>query len=84
MNRTFTSTILDSSRELTPLEKVKFKDTNDAVALDMATAEHSITIQPVAWVKVGIHNEKSDAPTGTAINTANSSARKVRSVNFRI
>ena len=38
MNRTFTSTILDSSRELTPLEKVKFKDTNDAVALDMATA----------------------------------------------
>ena len=60
MNRTFTSTIIDSSRELTPLEKVKFKDTNDAVALDMATAEHSITIQPVAWVKVGIHNEKSD------------------------
>ena len=60
MNRTFTSTILDSSRELTPLEKVKFKDTNGAVALDMATAEHSITIQPVAWVKVSIHNEKSD------------------------
>ena len=59
-NRTFTATIIASSFEMTPIEKVKFKDTNDAVALDQATSEKPLIIQPKGWVKLHIHNEKSD------------------------
>ena len=61
MERTFTSTIKESSRELTAKEKVKFKDVSNALRLDEVTetAEH-VVIAPDFYVVLSIHNEKAD------------------------
>lgn len=52
--------IKESSKELTAREKIKFKDISDSIKLDEATKESAIIIKPVAYVVLGIHNEKSD------------------------
>lgn len=59
-DRTFSASIIEASRELTPVETVKMKDTKDAQRLDAATADGPITFNPVMYAILAIHNEKSD------------------------
>lgn len=54
--------IKESSMELSARKRIAFKDTSDAVKLDLACDEGTVTITPVGWVVLGIHNEKSDNP----------------------
>ena len=55
--------IRESSRELTAREKIRFKDTSTAIAIDDATNDGAlIIINPVAYVILDIHNEKADTP----------------------
>lgn len=58
--RTFTATIKEASRELSTVERIKLKDTADALSIDEVTAEGDKVITPVAYVILAIHNEKSD------------------------
>lgn len=60
MEKGYTVKIADSSKELTPKERVMFKDTSDCIRLDTATKEASIDIKPIGWVSLDVHNEKSD------------------------
>lgn len=60
MERGYSVKIVDSSRELTPKEKVMFKDTSDCIRLDTATQGGEIIIKPVDYVKLSIHNEQSE------------------------
>lgn len=47
--------------ELRGKDKIKFKDTTDAIKLDdMVTPNEPIVIKPVGYVVLDIHNEKSD------------------------
>lgn len=52
--------IKETSRELSPKERIMLKDTSDATKLDEACDECSVIITPVAYAVLGIHNEKSD------------------------
>lgn len=57
-DRTFHVTIAEASRELTPYEKVKFKDLTDAVKID-SVAEEGFEINPDFYVVLDVVNEKS-------------------------
>ena len=57
--RTFSATIIASSKELSAYEKVKYKDTRNAIKLDEATHENPLRIAPKEWVTLNIHNEAS-------------------------
>lgn len=53
--------IAESSKELSAKERIKLKDTSDAIKLDEVTATNGdIIITPVAFAVLNIHNEKSD------------------------
>lgn len=52
--------IKDSSKELTAREKIRLKDTTDAVKLDEATQENPVVIKPVAYAILAVHNDKAD------------------------
>lgn len=61
MRTDYNVTIRESSRELTARERIKFKDVSAAVQMDTAvTLDHPITIQPVGFVVLDVHNEKSE------------------------
>ena len=60
MERGYSVTIADASRELTAKEKVMFKDTSDCIRLDEATKEGEIIIKPIEYIVLNVHNEKSD------------------------
>ena len=60
MEKGYSVSIANASRELTAKEKVMFKDTSDCIRLDTATKEGQIEITPVEWVVLDVHNEKSD------------------------
>ena len=52
--------VTEASVELTPRDRIKVKDTTDAIALDKATQEDAVIIS-VAWYAVlDIHNEKGE------------------------
>ena len=53
-------TIKEASMELTAKERIRLKDTTNAIKLDTATEEAPITITPKAYAILSIHNEKSD------------------------
>lgn len=56
-------TIKHSSMELTPKQRLMYKDTTDAIKLDEAVQENMpLAIEPIAYVVLSIHNEKSDNP----------------------
>lgn len=57
--RDFSVTIKETSKELSALEKVKFKDTSDAVKLDEATNDGTIIIDPDFYLVLDVHNENS-------------------------
>ena len=49
-----------SNKELTAKERIKLKDTSDAVLLvDAVTDDVPLIIAPVLWAELSIHNEKS-------------------------
>lgn len=52
--------IREASKELTAKERVKFKDTTNAVQLDDATKESGLVISPDFYVILDIHNEHSE------------------------
>lgn len=52
--------IADASKELTKKERVMLKDTGDALKLDEVIQGDPIIINPDYWVKLMVHNEKSD------------------------
>ena len=55
--------IREASRELTAREKIRYKDTSTALAIDDATNDGALVIvNPVAYVMLDIHNEKADNP----------------------
>ena len=53
-------TIKEASMELTAKERIRMKDTSNAIKLDTATDEAPLTIIPKAFAILSIHNEKSD------------------------
>lgn len=56
----FEVTIKETSRELTKKERIKMKDTSNAIKLDEATKDSAIIIKPVAYAILEVHNEKAD------------------------
>lgn len=56
----FEAKIREASKELTAKERVKFKDTTNAVQLDDATKESPLVIAPDFYVILDIHNERSE------------------------
>lgn len=52
--------IAESSKELTARERIRLKDTTDAVKLDEATQENPVVIKPVAYAILAVHNDKAD------------------------
>lgn len=56
----FEAKIREASKELTAKERVKFKDTTNAVQLDDATKDTSLVIAPDFYVILDIHNERSE------------------------
>ena len=52
--------IKETSRELTAKQRIALKDISDAIKLDIACDEDAIIIEPVDYVVLAIHNEKSD------------------------
>ena len=53
-------TIKEASMELSAKERIRLKDTTNAIKLDTATEDAPITITPKAFAILSIHNEKSD------------------------
>ena len=57
----YSVTILESSKELTPKERIGFKDTTNAISLDEAVTEgFPLVISPESWVMLNVHNEKAE------------------------
>lgn len=50
--------IVNCNKELTARERIKLKDTTNAVALDEATEGSSLVISPSIWAELEIHNER--------------------------
>ena len=56
----YSVTIERTNKELSAKERIRLKDTSDAIKLDEATKAGDIVITPVAYAVLNIHNEKSD------------------------
>lgn len=56
----YSVSIAETNKELSAKERIRLKDTSDAVKLDDATKEEAVIITPTAYVILNIHNEKSD------------------------
>lgn len=56
----FEAKIREASKELSAKERVKFKDTTNAIQLDDATKDSSLVISPDFYVILDIHNEHSE------------------------
>ena len=56
----YSVSIAETNKELSAKERIRLKDTSDAVKLDEATKEEVIIITPSAYAILNIHNEKSD------------------------
>ena len=51
--------IRETSKELTPRERIRMKDFTNAVQLDEACAEGSFILTPDAYAILDVHNERS-------------------------
>lgn len=61
MKTTYSVTIKECSKDLSKIEQVKFKDTTDCIRLDEAlNGAEAITIKPMFYVALDIHNEASE------------------------
>lgn len=52
--------VVESSRQLTARERIKFKDLTDAVSIDTATKDEAIFIEVKDYAIVKVHNDNSD------------------------
>lgn len=52
--------IAETSKQLSAKERIRIKDTTDAIKLDEATQDSAIIINPDMYAVLNIHNEKSD------------------------
>lgn len=52
--------IIEASKELTPLERVRLKDTSDCKQLDSIEPDQELIISVKSFAVLEIHNEKSD------------------------
>lgn len=57
-DRTFHVAVSEASKELTPYERVKYKDLTDAIKID-SIAEEGFVITPDFYVVLDVENEKS-------------------------
>lgn len=56
-------TIRETSMQLSAKERIKYKDTSNAVKLDALIDDNEkITISPVGWIILDVHNEKGENP----------------------
>ena len=53
--------IEETSKDLSAKERIKIKDTTDAIKLDEVTQGGAIIIYPAMYAVLDIHNEKSDS-----------------------
>lgn len=53
----YEANITYSSKELTARERIKLKDTTDALSLDDVTNDGHVIIEPDIWAEINIHNE---------------------------
>ena len=58
--RTFSASIRFASRDLSVEEKIKLKDTRDAISLEESSREGAVVVKVVGYVVLDIHNEKSE------------------------
>lgn len=59
-NKVYTSKIVNSSRELTPKERVMYKERGNANSIDaLCDNGNTLTISPALFVELAVHNEKS-------------------------
>ena len=56
----YSVSIAETNKELSAKERIRLKDTSDAVKLNETTKEEAIIITPTAYAILNIHNEKSD------------------------
>lgn len=59
MSENYKVTILETSKQLTPKQRVALKTGMNATSLDKATMVEDIEIHPDYFALLGIHNEKS-------------------------
>lgn len=62
MKNDYIAKIIDSSRELTAREKLKFADTQACISLDNLIDENGgkVVLKPVDYVTIDIHNEHAE------------------------
>lgn len=63
--------IVETSKELTPKERIQLKDTTDAIKLDKATQEADVIIDVDFFAELAVHNEKAedkDYPTYVVVD----------------
>lgn len=58
--RTYSAVVKESSRELTPKERVMMKEMSDCIMLNDEAEKEPVLIDPEFWCTVAVHNEKSD------------------------
>lgn len=49
-----------TSKELTVEERIKFKDTSDAIGIDLATQDEDLILNIAYYGKLDVHNEKAE------------------------
>ena len=69
MSTKYSAKIIESSRELTVEERIKFKDIGDAIKLDDVCEEAPLEIAVADYCVIAVHNEKADTFLLTVINT---------------
>ena len=67
METNYTVEIKEAYKDLTAREKIRFKDTSDAISLDAFSKSEGFEgetpiIEPAGYVILGIHNEKASDP----------------------
>lgn len=60
MERGYSVTIHGASKELSKVEKIRYKSTENCIRLDEATKEGKVVITPDAYVILDVHNEKAN------------------------
>lgn len=59
----YVSKVIESSKELSAKERIKLKDTGNAVKMDMVLdGEEPLVITPVMYAILSVHNDKADDP----------------------
>jgi hypothetical protein len=60
MREDYNVRIITANKDLTARERIKIKDTADALSIDQETAAEAVEITPDIYAVMGVHNEKSE------------------------